>query len=279
MPTASSAFPARGRNYSHSWRSMLLNVPPVTRSSTSPSPAETHISGQGLASLVLGTFAVAVSFIPVLGLPALVLGPLAIILAYFARTGQPRDRVTATAGLILGITGTVIALIVAAITAYGIAQYTEKIRNFPFAATTQTPAASATTGATGPGRTAAASAPTPQAVPSAPAPQAVPSAPTTGQPPGKNCGSSGSVGTKGGQPVTFIVEGEPGKTFNVDYGTPMEYGCVEGASGRWEATMLMSDPKGAGITMWYDGGSGSPTCQIIIDGQTVARGQDGGCLA
>ena len=258
---------------------MLLNVPPATRSSTSPSPAQTHISGLGLASLVLGTFAVAVSFIPVLGLPALVLGPLAIILAYFARTGQPRDSGTATAGLILGITGTVVSLVVTAITAYGIAQYTEKIRNFPFVAATQAPAASATTGAAGTGRTGAVSSPTPQAVPSAPTTQAVPSAPTAGQPPGKNCGLSGPVGTKGGQPVTFVVEGEPGKTFNVDYGTLTEYGCVEGASGRWETTMLLRDPTGAAMTMWYDGGSGkSLTCQIIIDGQIVARGQDAGCL-
>ncbi|RNL53268.1 DUF4190 domain-containing protein [Arthrobacter oryzae] len=248
---------------------MLLNDRRATTESRSLIPAESQVSGQGLASLVLGTFAVAVSFIPVLGLPALVLGPLAIILAYFARTGQPRDRVTATAGLILGITATVIALVVTAITVFGIAQYSEKIRSFPFAATTQAPAASATTGAAGTGRTTAASAPTPQAVPSAP---------TTGQPPGKNCGLSGSVGTKGGQPVTFIVEGEPGKTFNVDYGTTMEYGCVERATGRWEATMLMIDPKGAGITMWYDGGSEKNlTCQIIIDGQIVGRGQGAGC--
>lgn len=57
------------------------------------------VSGQGIAALVLGAFAVAVSFLPVLGLPALVLGPLAIILAVIARNRQPRDTVTATAGL------------------------------------------------------------------------------------------------------------------------------------------------------------------------------------
>ncbi|AXJ09983.1 hypothetical protein CFN17_10385 [Arthrobacter sp. PM3] len=66
-----------------------------------------------------------------------------IILDHFARTGFARDRVTGTAGLILGITGTVICLVVTAITAYGMDQYTEKIRNFPFPVTTQGSAASA----------------------------------------------------------------------------------------------------------------------------------------
>lgn len=238
---------------------MLLNDERAATEKRYNHPAGSQVSGQGIASLVLGTFAVAVSFLPVLGLPALVLGPLAIILAVIARSQQPRDTVTATAGLILGITGTVITLIVTALVILGFSQYSDTIRSFPFAAS-QAPAAS--------------DAPVADQTPDAAAPLPVPSAPVTGQPPGKNCGAAESAGAAGGQPVTFIVEGEPGKFFNVDYGTPMESGCAETATGRWEATMLMSDTSGAALSTWSDSGKDQKmACQIIIGGRIVGQSQ------
>jgi hypothetical protein len=91
-----------------------------------------RVNGFGLASFVLGIFTVAIAFIPVLGLPALLLGPLAIIFAGIGRAQTPGDTVTGTAGLILGITGTLIALAVTVLLAVGLTQFRSSIPNTPF---------------------------------------------------------------------------------------------------------------------------------------------------
>ncbi|MGW6174357.1 hypothetical protein ACWF5H_12760 [Arthrobacter sp. NPDC055138] len=221
-----------------------------------------RMNGFGLASLILGAFAVAVAFIPVLGLPALVLGPLAMIFGGIGRARVPRDTVAGTAGLILGTIGTVIALIITFLLAVNLVQLRETFPTLPLNSA-QAPSVS------------------PNAARS-PAPASAPSPETTGQMPGKNCqgpGEAGLEGVAGGTPVTYVVDGEPGKTFNVDYGHPMEYGCVEGVSGHWEITRSMSDPEmGIGITTWYDGGGDeTPTCKILIDGKVVDEGSLQGC--
>lgn len=199
---------------------------------------DSNVSGQGIASLVLGSFAVAVSFLPILGVPALVLGPLAVLFAINGRNRQPRDNTTATAGLILGITGTVIAMIITALTVLTLGlsfeKYSGLLRNAPVAS------APATAGAA-------------QAKPAHSASALKPSSAATGQPPETNCGSDqqGAEGT----PVTFVVEGEPGKKFNVIYGDAHQTWECEGATGRWEVTRSIRDPNGLGITMWPDGGN------------------------
>jgi len=91
-----------------------------------------RVNGFGLASFVLGIFAVAIAFIPVLGLPALLLGPLAIIFAGIGRARTPGDTVTGTAGLILGITGTLIALAVTVLLAVSLAQFRSSIPDMQF---------------------------------------------------------------------------------------------------------------------------------------------------
>jgi hypothetical protein len=77
--------------------------------------------------------------------------------------------------------------------------------------------------------------------------------------------------------------GEPGKKLNVDYGTLMEYGCVEGVTGRWEVTRSMRDPSGVGLTMWSDGGTDQVLICWIIIGEQIAdersSSNGGGCSA
>lgn len=59
-----------------------------------------------------------------------------------------------------------------------------------------------------------------------------------------------------------------------DFGTLLESGCAEGATGRWEATMLMSDTTGAALSTWSDSGKDQKmACQIIIGGRIAAESQ------
>ncbi|MFD1210927.1 hypothetical protein ACFQ36_02585 [Arthrobacter sp. GCM10027362] len=168
-----------------------------------------RVNGFGLASLVLGTFAVAVAFIPVLGLPALLLGPLAITFAGIGRARTPADTITGTAGLILGITGTLIALAVTVVVALSFGKYAGMLQNIP-RSLAQAPSV---TGAGQPSMPGVARAPEPAAVP-------------TGQPAGKGCEAISAAG-EGELTVTYTVWGEAGTVFNVDYGTPDQFGCVE----------------------------------------------------
>lgn len=90
------------------------------------------MNGFGLASFVLGTVAISIAFIPVLGLPALLLGPLAMVFGGIGRARTPEDTITGTAGLILGITATLIALVVTALIAVSLVQFRGSIQNLPF---------------------------------------------------------------------------------------------------------------------------------------------------
>jgi hypothetical protein len=212
-----------------------------------------RVNGFGIASLVLGTFAVAVAFIPVLGLPALVLGPLAIIFAGIGRARTPGDTVAGTAGLILGITGTLIALAVTILLAVSLTQFRGAIPNLPF----NQSVASAVTGSGPAAQAPAASAAVPE----------------------RECSSPKAPDGGNIQSVTFYAQGSMGKPLSIDYGSAFQLGCIDGVTDNWADTTPISDYAPAGMTVYSPQDPQQKVyCRIEVGGATVDEAQDVGVV-